>query len=312
MKIAVSILLFFATTLLAAVHYIRTAATNENNFQVEVTTTTSPQNFICSFVSPSTLHVEWGDVTTNDFTSSITNTHSYAAAGVYTIKMSGHVHAIDFYQYPGLGTPLLITAIKTPIWGINGMTTAVEMFKGCHNLTYFPANLFDYCPDITSFYDTFLECINVTSYSTHLFGHQANITSFYAVFDQNEKLTNIESTVFSGRTNVTVASWAFAKCYDLKSIPSGLYDSFTKNTSFEYVHYRNYDVTNLPPMLFNTCTNVTTYAYGFYQCTNLLGHTPTNAAGLKLWELTPEPTGTSCFYQCTNLSDYGDIPADWK
>ena len=263
-------------------------------------------------MSPSSLHVEWGDLTTNEFAASITNTHSYAAAGTYTIRMSGHAHAINFYQYPGLGTPDLLSAIKTPIRGVDGMTTAAEMFKEGHNITSFPQGLFDNCPGITSFYDAFLECIKVTSFPSNLFAFQTNVTSFYAVFDQCEKLTNIQANVFSGHTNVTLASWAFAKCYKLASIPSGIYDNFRLNTSFEYVHYHNFALTSLPALLFDKTTNVTSYVNAFHGCTNLTGATPTNSAGLKLWELSPVPTGTACFSECTGLSDYADIPAGWK
>lgn len=300
----------------AAVHYINARATNENRFTIEVTTTTSPQDFILRIGDPSSFNVAWGDGTTNTYTYSsyATQTHSYAAAGVHTIRMWGHAHWIDFFVWPdpGSGTPELITKVVTPIWGIDGLVDCTEMWKHCHSLTYFPTNLYDYVTNVTTFYDLMIECNNVTNLPPGFFRHQTNVTSMYAVCDQMEKLLAVDEDLFDSATNNLNLGWAFAKCYDLKSIPANLYRTQTKVTTSDYIHYRNYDLTNLPPLLFNTCTSIATLANGFYQCTNLLGHTPTNSAGQKLWEITPAITGTACFYQCTNLSDYASIPAGWK
>jgi hypothetical protein len=73
--------------------------------------------------------------------------------------------------------------------------------------------------------------------------------------------------------------------------------------------------------MFDRNTSVTTYAYAFEDCgrdltglipPGLIGTTPVNSAGQKLWQLSPTPTGTRCFYNCTSLSDYAAIPANWK
>ena len=116
-----------------------------NNFQIEVTTAKSPQDFIVRFVNPGTLHIDWGDGITNDYDTTVNATHTFAKAGVYTVKMSGYVNHIDFFIYPdpGLGTPKLITAIKTPIRGIKGLNSASEMFKHCENIPTIPEGLFD-------------------------------------------------------------------------------------------------------------------------------------------------------------------------
>jgi hypothetical protein len=286
----------------------------ENNFQIEVTTTTSPQNFICRFVNPGTLHVDWGDGSANDYNTTIDVTHSYPAAGVYTIRMSGYVNLIDFFIYPdpGLGTPKLITAIKTPIRGITGLNSAYEMFKHCENIPSIPPGLFDQCPGITTFYDTFLACKKITSIPPGLFDAQTNVTSFYATFDNCDLLQEIPPGLFDKHPNNLNFAWTFAKCYALTSVPAGLFDRHTKVTTFAYCFFRCYALRSIPPLLFDKNTVVTNYSHAFEDCRVLTGESPVNSAGQKLWELSPTPTGTDCFLNCTQLTDYATIPTEWK
>jgi hypothetical protein len=312
-----------------------------DSFQIEVTTTESPQDFICRFYGPSPLYVDWGDESSHYYNATVDVTHSYATAGVYKISMSGYVNYIDFFIFPdpGTGTPKLISAILTPIQGITGLNSATEMFKHCENIPSIPAGLFDQCPGITSFYDTFLACRKITSIPPGLFNAQTNVTNFYAVFDNCDLITEIPPGLFDNHPNNLNFAWLFAKCYNVQSIPVGLFDDHTKNTTFSYTFFRCYEITtipanlfdnntqvtsfsycfyectsltSIPPLLFDKNTLVTTYANCFYNCTNLTGPSPTNSEGKKLWELSPAPDGTGCFFNCTNLSDYDSIPAGWK
>jgi hypothetical protein len=289
-------------------------SSDTNNFQIEVTTTISPQNFICRFVNPGTLHVDWGDASTNVYNATVNATHTYATAGVYTIRMRGVVNLIDLFIYPdpGLGTPKLVSAIKTPIRGITGLNSAYEMFKHCENITNIPAGLFDQCPGITTFYDTFLACKKITSIPPGLFNAQANVTSFYATFDNCDLLKEIPPGLFDKHTNNLNFAWTFAKCYSLTNVPAGLFDRHPKVTTCAYVFFRCYALRSIPPRLFDKNRKVTTYANAFGECTSLSGVSPTNSAGQKLWELSPTPTGTGCFLKCTKLTDYDAIPAGWK
>ena len=344
------------------------ADSDTNNFQIEVTTTNSPQDFICRFLDPGTLHVDWGDGSSNDFNASITNTHTYATSGVYTIRLRGLVHLIDLFVYPdpGIGTPKLVSVIKTPIRGITGLNSAYEMFKGCENIVSIPAGLFDQCPGITTFYDTFLRCKKITSVPPGLFNAQTNVVNFYATFDNCDLLASIPSGLFNKHTNNTNFAWTFAKCYSLTGVPDSVFNTHRKNLTFDHVFFRCFvlpslpsgmftnnplvttfayafyecrSLPSIPPGLFGKNTAVTSFAYAFYGCTNLTsfpsdlfakntnvttyasafegcirltGASPTNSAGLKLWELTPTPIGTNCFKNCSNLTDYATIPAGWK
>ena len=287
---------------------------DRNNFQIEVTTKASPQDFIVRFVNPGILHVDWGDGSSNDYNATLNATHNYARAGVYTVRMSGFVNQIDFFIYPdpGLGTPKLITAIKTPIRGISGLNSATEMFKHCENIPSIPPGLFDLCPGITTFYDTFLACRRIKSIPAGLFDKQTNVVNFYATFDNCDSLTAIPPGLFDKHINNTNFAWTFAKCYALTNIPPGLFDAHTKVTTFAYVFFRCYALTSVPALLFDRNTQVTDYSHAFEDCKKLTGDSPVNKAGLKLWQLSPVPNGTSCFLNCTNLNDFPVIPANWK
>jgi|GEM_PF-3892277 len=291
-----------------------TDTSDTNNFQLEVTTTNSPQDFIVRFVNPGTLHIDWGDGKTNNYDTTENVTHTYVKAGVYSVKMSGYVNLIDFFIYPdpGLGTPKLITAIKSPIRGIKGLNSATEMFKHCENIPAIPPGLFDQCPDITTFYDTFLACRRIKSIPPGLFDKQTNVVNFYATFDNCDSLESIPPGLFDKHVNNTNFAWTFAKCYSLKSIPDGLFDKHNKVYTFSYVFFRCYALTSIPPLLFDKNTKATDFSHAFEDCRLLSGESPTNSEGKKLWELSPMPNGTSCFRNCTTLYDYPIIPEGWK
>jgi hypothetical protein len=293
---------------------INTEKPDTNNFQIEITTTISPQNFIVRFVNPGTLHIDWGDGSTNDYDTTVNATHTYAAAGIYTVRMFGYVNQIDFFIYPdpGLGTPKLISAIKTPIRGIIGLNSATEMFKHCENIPSIPPGLFDQCPGITTFYDTFLACKRIKTIPPGLFNAQTNVVNFYATFDNCDSLESIPPNLFDKHINNTNFAWTFAKCYSLRNIPAGLFDAHTKVITFAYVFFRCYSLTSIPPNLFDKNTKVTDFSNAFEDCRILSGESPINSAGKKLWELSPIPKGFKCFFNCTKLTDYSTIPPSWK
>lgn len=80
----------------------------------------------------------------------------------------------------------------------------------------------------------------------------------------------------------------FMNCTSLTAIPAGLFSG----------------VSGSAPKLFNAT---------FMNCSSLTGATPT-IGDKKLWEVagTSVEVGGNCFYGCTGLSDYAEIPAQWK
>jgi hypothetical protein len=281
--------------------FYRVGELPEDNFQIEVTTTTSPQNFICRFVNPGTLHVDWGNGSANDYNATINVTNTYATAGVYTVRMSGTVGLIDFFIYPdpGLGTPKLITAIKTPVRGITGLNSAYEMFKHCENITTIPAGLFDNCPGITRFYDTFLACRKITSIPLGLFDAQKNVNNFYATFDNCDLITSVPVGLFNKHTNNMNFAWTFAKCYALSDVPESVFNTHRKNLTFDHVFFRCYALSSLSSSMFTNNPLVTTFANAFSECRALSSIPP------GLFNGNPAVTTfANAFYGCTNLTSF--------
>jgi len=316
MKRLIIILMLLALPATAATHYIRAGATNENNFQVEVTTTTSPQDFILAFTDPSSFKVEWGNNVTNTYTYSgyQTNTNSYATAGTYTVKMYGQVGLIDFFvlPHPGQGTPFLITNVKTPILGVTGLSSCMCMFKHSWQLTNLPNHFLDYVPSVTSFYDFTINCSNLLTLSANMFVHQTNIVNMYGLFSDCDKFTTARKAWFDAAPNNLNLSYAFVECDGLTNVEAGVFDSQTRVTTMAGTFNLCRNLVTLPPLIFDKCVSVTSYWHCFAGDSKLTGESPTNHLGQHLWELSPVPDGTGCFTGCTLLTDYASIPADWK
>lgn len=86
---------------------------------------------------------------------------------------------------------------------------------------------------------------------------------------------------------------------------------FPKNKilSFDYCFGGCESLTAIPSGLFDNCTAVTSFVGCFRNCSSLTGLAP------ELWDKTKWPYVTRsdrCFVNCTGLSNYADIPSDWK
>ena len=92
----------------------------------------------------------------------------------------------------------------------------------------------------------------------------------------------------------------FADCTGLtENIPNELFDSSPNIDMFgSSQRYDSHDLGatyySIPPV------------GAFGGCTGLTGNAP------ELWSRTNVTDSTSCFKDCTNLTNYADIPANWK
>ena len=104
-------------------------------------------------------------------------------------------------------------------------------------------------------------------------------------------------------------------CQGLTSIASPTQNSFKNITSF-YGSFRNCTaLQSIPADFFKYCNNIDSYKYTFAGCTSLTGNAP------EIWKSgtnTAEnnyrgnPEGMNCFEGCTNLTNYSEIPVEWK
>ncbi len=200
----------------------------------------------------------------------------------------------------------IITSIPSGLFDNNILVTDFDgIFDLCVALTSIPTNLFDYCPLVTTFRYAFGDCYALTSIPSGLFVNNSDVLTFYGCFQLCGLITSIPSGLFDAATNATDFSYTFRSCSDLAAIPSGLFDNNTAVLTFIGC-FRNSKITSIPATLFDNCSLVTDFDYCFASCTSLTGNAP------ELWLREPEPNGAGCFTNDTGLTNYGDIPGDWK
>ena len=127
-------------------------------------------------------------------------------------------------------------------------------------------------------------CINLRKIASPSKNSFVNVTSFDGAFEGCTSLTSIPADLFANCPEVLSFSGAFANCSSLTSIPSNL---------------------------FANCPNVLSFEATFYGCTSLTGNS------IRLWAegregITETQGGKQCYTDCTGLSDYDQIPENWK
>jgi len=294
---------------------------NLDGFWIEVTTTTTPQTF--SFGSSGCtkgFNVDWGDSSATRYTHSALTTcsHSYAAPGVYQLKMSGNATRIVFYGY----TPTLVTEILSAVNGINGITSCEAMFRGCTALAgTIPATMFDRLPLIAAsgFNATFRGCTSLTGSIPANFGRYNTALStsgFYYTFYGCTGLTGSIPTDF-GRYNTSLSSSGyeatFSGCTGLTgSIPTdfGRYNTNLSTYGYYSTFYGCTGLTGSIPTDFgryNTGLSSNGYGATFYGCNKLTGSIPTDFGRYNTGLIYGGYYTT--FYGCTGLT--GSIPTDF-
>ena len=153
-------------------------------------------------------------------------------------------------------------------------------------------------------------------------GGNLGITSMFAAFYNATKLKKLRPGIFDHCTQVTSFSATFERCSALTSIPQGLFDKCTQVTNFEDTFRKCSKITTIPPGLFDNCTQVTNFYRTFDECRALTSESPytlINGKKVHLYERKDYPNHFTtptryfgCFAYCTDLTDYNEIPADWK
>ena len=187
-----------------------------------------------------------------------------------------------------------------------------------NSLTSIPSGLFDSCTKVTSFAGCFQQN-QLTSIPSGLFDSCTKVTSFAYCFQQNQ-LTSIPSGLFDSCTEVT----SFQQCFysnSLTSIPSGLFEYNRKAINFIYTFYLNNQLT-LNPNIFSTTNDHSRFkdiSALLGQCFQRSGVAFTGIQGEApdLWNYdfgTGTPQIGLCFdgHTAATLSNYNDIPAEWK
>ena len=202
------------------------------------------------------------------------------------------------------------------------LTSLANAFSGCSALKSIPENLFANCPKATDFSFTFFGCKALTAIPEGLFANNPKVTIFQGTFSYCSALKSLPANLFANNRKVNSFRLTFSGCSALKSIPTGLFAHNPEVTDFSGTFSGCSALESISEKLFANNTKVTNFSYTFKNCSALIGESPyTMIDGQKvhLYERAdyPEhfttPTSTyQAFGNCTGLTDYAQIPTNWK
>lgn len=226
------------------------------------------------------------------------------------------------------------------------VTSFISTFSRCTGLTgEIPANLFINNVKVTDFMNIFAYCKGLTVIPEELFYNNTEVTTFYDSFYGCEKIAEIPAKIFYKSTKLKNCHGTFGFMYSVTEIPSGLFDNNPLVTDFSETFNSLNKITEIPQNLFNKCPEVRSFAGTFHHCTSLktipeglfdncqkvtnFGYSKkvkndylnmgvfTDCVNLtgkapELWKRTNVTSNLYAFRGCTQLSNYADIPDDWK
>ena len=207
---------------------------------------------------------------------------------------------------------------------------AVTSFQGtfqvCTSLKSIPENLFANNPEVTNFFFTFSSCSALESIPEQLFANNPKVIDFGAIFSSCTSLKSIPENLFANCPAVTNFGSTFSNCYALATIPEKLFANCPKVTSFSRTFLACKTLKSVPAGLFDNNRKVTDFGSRFFglfeSCSALTGESPyTVIDGQKvhLYERANYPEHFTApsnvqktFRECYNLTDYNQIPSNWK
>ncbi len=224
---------------------------------------------------------------------------------------------------------LIVPELKDPkvyITFKEGITNFSDAFYACLALKSIPENLFANCPKVNTFFQTFAGCSSLESIPEQLFAHNPNVTDFTGTFSACSALESIPENLFASNPAVTDFGSTFSNCSALATIPEKLFANCPKVTSFSRTFLACKTLKSVPAGLFDNNRKVTDFGsrfYGLFQnCSALTGESPyTVIDGQKvhLYERANYPEHFTApsnvqktFRECYNLTDYNQIPSNWK
>ena len=207
-------------------------------------------------------------------------------------------------------------------------TKFTATFVSCSSLKTLPAGLFAKNTLATGFQGTFCGCSSLETVPADLMPAAEKVTSLKDLFAECSSLKTLPSGLFAGLPAVTSFEAAFADCTSLESVPEDLFSAVGTKTSaitFAECFMNCSSLRNLPAGLFDTVRRINYIDNCFDGCSSLTGESPYTMIGdqkVHLYErvkgddfpIVPSSSSahTKCFAGCTGLTDYTEIPTDWK
>lgn len=243
----------------------------------------------------------------------------------------------------------ILTSIPTDdIGAFSEVYSFNDAFSYCYRLTEIPSGIFRFCNNTNYFSRIFFNCRSLRNIPDNLFSGCSSALEFVETFYGCSSLQDIPENTFNDCVSVTNFTSVFNGCTSLREIPERIFWDCINVSSFNDV-FRNTSIVTVPEKIFWNCESVTTFANifvdcrflthvpvnifdnnrkvysfetAFLFCPNLRGESPyTIIDGVKYhlydrykipdYFVTPLNFG-DCFSGSENLSDYGDMPEEWK
>ena len=262
--------------------------------------------------------IDWGDGTEPIHYTTELPKHTYALAGEYDISIKGVVKNISSYSTANFPVTQIGLGKRVVNWGGLGLTNVNHI---CYNwgIESIPDMPF---PKTTVSNPTFGSTFygnNLTTIPASFFDNYTDIKTLSYTF-QNNKIASIPANLFSKLTSLVQLAGVFYS-NSLTSIPSGLFEYNRKAINFIYTFYLNNQLT-LNPNIFSTTNDHSRFkdiSALLGQCFQRSGVAFTGIQGEApdLWNYdfgTGTPQIGLCFdgHTAATLSNYNDIPAEWK
>lgn len=231
--------------------------------------------------------VDWGDGSPKETFDSRRPSHRYAAAGKYTIEISGTAKSLQFGE-ENAESDLLLNVIS---WGKLGYTSAVDMCLGCSSLRTIPNDVAGSFSAVKSFLGAFSCCRSLEEIPAGLFSHAVVAKNFEDCFSHSGSISAVPEDLFANCTAAEDFSYTFYGTgsgyvvttetlpnYDevcsivapgkLKSIPAGLFRNCKAVKQMDHV-FGGTAITEVPAGLFDAVSNATIFTGAFSACVNL-------------------------------------------
>ena len=264
----------------------------------------------------------WGDGSSSDHSGIPGNiTKVYDAAGTYQIRIQGTFPRIYFNNK---GDKLKVTNVS---FGLHEFGTMNAAFFGCSNII----SLGNYPIQgnqlvAGGFANCFRNLSLLESLPIDIFRYSPNVTTFgfQEVFNGCAKLKNVQEDLFRYNINVSQQPFyrAFFGCSSLLNAPCFRYNVNAFGVAFQET-FMGCVKLQLNRNIFyadgEQGTRFLNKSISFAGCFSRTSFSGAQGEAPDLWNCdfgTGTPTKTSCFAgagnSLTSISNYNDIPADWK
>lgn len=253
--------------------------------------------------------VDWGDSTSSTVTSASDSNriHTYTGAGDYVISITGFVPSFKVNNNINIRSSI-IEIIEFGSVGLRQLD-----FHGCNNVTAIPSsasmeNEYFGLSEIVNF-TSFMSRTGITSIPSDIFAYSPNATTFSSAFSFTN-IIEIPSTIFSTNVNATIMQATFQNCLLLDTYDLGMFDNNINVVNFSST-FRNCLSLTLP-LQFTNNTAVTNFSQIYFMPDPEFFSNSMAGTAPELWNRVPEPFGDRAFRNCDNLTNFTDVPINWK